>query len=63
MTDREYFRRLGIHAVEFKPQEPSGYILASWFLFWIVAGGGALYGALRLSQWALQALGVHLTGI
>jgi len=63
-TDKQYFHKLGITVDDRKPgMYPSVYIFVSWFLFWLVAGGMAWYGLLRLAAWALRHLGVVITGI
>jgi hypothetical protein len=63
--DAEYFRAIGIE-VDDEPLPdlaPSGYIVVCWLLFWLTAGGMALYGLLLAGAWILQALGVNITGI
>jgi len=78
-ADREYFRKLGIAVLEPEPEpEPvppsdtkpgmyrsydTYYLVICWLLFWLVVGGGALYGLLLLAAWGLRLLGVKITGI
>jgi hypothetical protein len=61
--DAEYFRSLGIVVDEPESPPPSGYIVVCWLLFWLTAGGMALYGLLLAGAWVLRALGVNITGI
>jgi hypothetical protein len=61
----EYWRKMGIEVNDEEENLESPALLASlaWLLFWLVLGGGALYGALLAAGWALRALGVVVKGI
>ena len=61
--DVRFFRSCGIEVSDERRPEPSGYLVTSWLLFWIVAGAMAWWGAWELGAWGLRALGVHIAGI